>query len=1514
MDTELEASDNHRPDPDDGPLTPEVAADVLFDNPKASVPFVAADEDEARRAVERFAELFADAPGVFRHALDGARAGAEALSGDQLQGLAEIIQNADDAGASQVTFQVVERQLVATHDGRPVTLSDVLSLATPWLSNKRDDSAATGRFGIGLMTLRAVSEVIDVHSGPYHLRLGDPTISWIEPFAPPRSLSDSAETAICLPLHDGAVDTNELVAWLDRWDDSALLFLRHVRQVRVLGADRIVGRTLRLAWSDGRSASCRIGGQKLTVRRRRARAADGRAWLVHSVMAAAPRNVRRLSKATDATVPLGLALSLHPERGGIVYAGLPLVETSAPVRINAQFDPVTSRSGLMSTAWNRALLPLIADLWVEVVTDLFIQRPASAWAIVPLPEDNGEKPAQSPVHELEKLLQDRARNQLATTVAIPIDGTKLPLSGLAVEEPALEGVIEPTEIAALAGLSQALPASARDANGRWRRVLDDWRHAGASLPPPVTVDTALSLLRNTDRAPAATIRLAAAGLEADLADRLATLPCVVTATGKHLLPPAAGSLQALLATRSPLAEQLGIGLPLAAEHLAELSPAQTMLAWLRQIGAVIDDAGTAEVVRRLAGAGNAGNCFDAALTEEQLRALRDGFEQLPPPERAALGPGVGRAIRIAAYTYDARGRVVRTTARPVEIYLSRAIDREPASFAVAAGRTRGLVWTDNRYAEQLRSPLGRGAGLGAQKFLGLLGAERAPRLLPHPGLHRRYLSDARLGLAATGNGSPRERTAEVLGLATTYTLDDLDSPDLRAAVHNIAIDRKALRRRERAAAMLSVLARAWDRLREGAQVDAAAENYGWQVKGSTRAFWLWSIGAIEWLDDTSGKPRAPLHLRLKTPGTVAVHGPNAPGYIRPEFDTPTRREILAALGVAGEPSTRDLVARLRQLRDTRPIPETLATDAAIIYQALADRLTGRDLLPGDLSEREMRNSFSDGAGLVYTNLGWRPPSDVLAGAPIFRHRRAFTLQVARTERLWSVLRIRQPSLDDCLHIFRQLARTGRLPQGDDVLVALETMRLLAQRLSATPHLPSRDSRRLAALPLFTSQGWTTKRPVYAIDDPALLDGLYNEVPVWQPGGEISQFGTLLAPLRITHLGADAVTVLAPESARRDDDATELFAAALSLLQDDLARNDPTTAGALGLGWGQLRALAVHINPELRVRVDGLTGRGPLEIEVTAKADASRGTLFLRDAQLLRRVDGAGRAIAGLFATANCRQLAQAWLAACVSAEEGRTAERLQLAEQQAGEQRARNQQQITDRTAALAQQIADRHAEHPRRPSRPTSTTPDRDDPTNTGEEPAPVPQAKPRTLVDPSTLTILNVNGRPPIQLRPPGPAHTGGRQRPPLPQPDRNIGPPRGHTAAPSFTPLDKESVGMQIARLVLGGDAAEIADLRAQRGVGADAIDGLQRFFELKVHLGDEPDSIHLEKSQNPPRPQHPRLLPRGRLQRRRTERSPHGPHHRRSRPATNDQPVQLGQLLRRTQRRALPRVRPWTHPVP
>ena len=77
-------------------------------------------------------------------------------------------------------FLVGQTELLASHDGAPVRLADVHGLATPWLTTKAGDATAIGRFGVGLSTLQSLSRTFEVHCAPYHVRIGDPTVSPVE--------------------------------------------------------------------------------------------------------------------------------------------------------------------------------------------------------------------------------------------------------------------------------------------------------------------------------------------------------------------------------------------------------------------------------------------------------------------------------------------------------------------------------------------------------------------------------------------------------------------------------------------------------------------------------------------------------------------------------------------------------------------------------------------------------------------------------------------------------------------------------------------------------------------------------------------------------------------------------------------------------------------------------------------------------------------------------------------------------------------------------------------------------------------------------------------------------------------------------------------------------------------------------------------------------------------------------------------------------------------------------------
>ena len=307
--------------------------------------------------------------------------------------------------------------------------------------------------------------------------------------------------------------------------------------------------------------------------------------------------------------------------------------------------------------------------------------------------------------------------------------------------------------------------------------------------------------------------------------------------------------------------------------------ADEVLTWLREEGALLDGSDGAEVVRRLAEAGRSGRSIDSPLTDEQVRALGDAFERMAPKDRAALGSDVGRAVRLQSYTYDTEGHKKTGAARPVDAYLPRAIDRERDSFAVAAGKSQGLVWLSDRYAKTLRSQAGR-EGIGALRFLRLLGAETAPRLQPHPQLEQRYTRESQLGLPEWIADGSEARSSAMSGRGATYTLEDHDSPDLLAVITDISRERQGKRRRDRAGALLSALGRAWDRrLSEFAEVDAASDYYGWEFRGRIRAFWLTQAGDVAWLDDERGTARKPAELCVRTPGTEAIYGASSPDYL-----------------------------------------------------------------------------------------------------------------------------------------------------------------------------------------------------------------------------------------------------------------------------------------------------------------------------------------------------------------------------------------------------------------------------------------------------------------------------------------------------------------------------------------------------------------------------------------------------------------------------------------------------------
>ena len=610
------------------------------------------------------------------------------------------------------------------------------------------------------------------------------------------------------------------------------------------------------------------------------------------------------------------------------------------------------------------------------------------------------------------------------------------------------------------------------------------------------------------------------------------------------------------------------------------------------------------------------------------------------------------------------------------------------------------------------------------------------------------------------------------------------------------------------------------------------------------AAWLWDAGDVPWLDDENGKPRRPRELWVRTSGTEAIYGKNSLDYLHGDLFSPARGEALASLGVSGDPSRSELVDRLKELRDESGVHagatgDHLVAEAGIVYRALAESLVA-GTSTSDLTQSQLRTEFSRRPGLLLTDRGWLPSSSVFKGPPILGSFGAFAPSIQGAGPLWSLLALREPGADDCIDAIRGIARRQSSPSNSHQTILLESLRALAKQPEVAR---SREQRRkLTALPLWTSKGWMRDRPVFATSDSVLADGLKDRIPLWEPGGDLEQFRSLLNPLRVKEINAGEAGLLELTNAIEDGESTDFFRLAVQQLQEDLARNEPELALSLKMNWEQLLEFDVWIHPMLALSVP-LEQRGfteMLQCDVRAKVDAERKMVFVRNRFDLSTMDGTGRALAELFG-GEPRRIAMAWRIACDRADAGREASPLELAEEWAGRQQSENEEAIRKRTEALSEAITIRRQGNRTQARNGNEGFGLQESPADGAEKKPPAP---PRVLVEPEFLKLTDPDGRIDEGMES---TQRKKRRRTKLVEPSPKSKTPSNRVPVRAYSDLDKETIGMELVKRVLGSDLGGIEDIRTQRGVGADAVDDLRRFYELKVSAGVEPDQVTLTNAE-------------------------------------------------------------------
>lgn len=146
--------------------------------------------------------------------------------------LYELLQNAEDAGATQVRFELRSDRLVLQHNGRDFTEKDVKGITGIGKSTKKDDHKAIGEFGVGFKAVFSYTNSPEVHSGPYSFKITD--LVCPVPVLPDRKLSRGS-TVFVFPFNNpdkpARTAFREIREGLAAFPDTVLLFLTNVRKI-----------------------------------------------------------------------------------------------------------------------------------------------------------------------------------------------------------------------------------------------------------------------------------------------------------------------------------------------------------------------------------------------------------------------------------------------------------------------------------------------------------------------------------------------------------------------------------------------------------------------------------------------------------------------------------------------------------------------------------------------------------------------------------------------------------------------------------------------------------------------------------------------------------------------------------------------------------------------------------------------------------------------------------------------------------------------------------------------------------------------------------------------------------------------------------------------------------------------------------------------------------------------------------------------------------------------------------
>jgi hypothetical protein len=323
----------------------------------------------------------------------------------------ELIQNAEDAGATELTFELFGDRLEVRHDGRPFTAADVRGICGVSQGTKAEDLTQIGKFGIGFKSVYAYTNAPRIYSSDEHFRIE----KYVRPYSVDPLDNPAAGTVFVFPFDRAEVRApvavEEISAALGNIDAETLLFLRSI--------ERLHSRGLQMAEVvlERKSTAPARAGRHVILTSRRGGGRRDAEWLVwHRQLDALGQPEHRVEIAFPAHTEIDARRLVRRESSPLVVFFPTQKETFLGFFMQGPYRTTPARDNVPeSDPWNQALVRETASLLVEVLTDLRDEGLLTVDVLQALPVDV----ARFPPGSMFRAMFDSARTAFIQDKVIP---------------------------------------------------------------------------------------------------------------------------------------------------------------------------------------------------------------------------------------------------------------------------------------------------------------------------------------------------------------------------------------------------------------------------------------------------------------------------------------------------------------------------------------------------------------------------------------------------------------------------------------------------------------------------------------------------------------------------------------------------------------------------------------------------------------------------------------------------------------------------------------------------------------------------------------------------------------------------------------------------------------------------------------------------------------------------------------------------------------------------------------